>query len=425
LILLLMLPIVTFSQGTVEFTSFYSNSLGANRSLIIYLPLGYDTNDSTGYAVVYFLHGGGFGSYPFIHSILDDLIGSGAIKPIIFVQPDGTGGPYYGSFYANSELFGNFEDYGAYDVVEFIDANYRTITTPQNRSIMGHSWGAYSGMKLALKHPDIFGAVAAHSGTPDLSVGLMLWRTHVLTENIGFPSYTYNPNAGVFSLSMFGWAGAFSPNLNNQPYLVDFPLDGKGDIIDSVMVRWQQHNPTEFASQLSPNTSLTIYFDCGIYDEFECYPMNTAFADSLDVLGVPYEFQSYTGSHFNKLSNRFAISLTFLDSIMTPTSVEFSFLKSVPQDIILYHNYPNPFNSTTKIKYELPAETEVILKIYNTHGQEVKTLVNEYQSAGLQSIIWHGNDNTGNTVSSGIYFFMIQSGDSERSVQMKKMILLK
>ena len=203
-ILLLILTEVANSQGTVEQITFYSNSLGQNRSLILYLPEGYDSNASTYYPVVYFLHGGGFASYPYIHGILDNLIGSADISPIIFVQPDGSGGPYYGGFYTNSELNGNFEDYGAYDAVQFIDANYRTIPSSESRSIMGHSWGAYSCMKLALKHPDIFGAVAAHSGTPDLNVGVEVWSPHVLTENGGSPPYIFNPNAGVFSISLFG-----------------------------------------------------------------------------------------------------------------------------------------------------------------------------------------------------------------------------
>jgi S-formylglutathione hydrolase FrmB len=271
-IILLMLPAIVFSQGTVSLTSFYSNSLGENRSIYVYLPEGYDPGGSTIYPVIYFLHGGGFGSYPYIHNILDDLIGSGTIAPVIFVQPDGTGGPYYGGFYTNSVLNGNFEDYGAYDVVDFIDTHYRSIPSREFRSLMGHSWGAYSSLKLALKHPDIFGAVAAHSGTPDLNVGVELWRPRVLAENGGSPPYNYNPNAGVFSISMFGWSGAFSPNLNNPPRFVDFPLDSNGNIIDSVMTRWQQHNPTLLASQLSSNTDLTIYFDCGTYDEFDCYP---------------------------------------------------------------------------------------------------------------------------------------------------------
>ncbi|MGB5846848.1 MAG: alpha/beta hydrolase-fold protein [Ignavibacteriaceae bacterium] len=421
-ILFFIYPVNSYTQGIVEFTSFYSNSLEENRSVYVYLPEGYDPGGSTDYPVVYFLHGGGFGSYQYIHGILDNLIGSGVISPVIFVQPDGTGGPYYGGFYTNSELNGNFEDYGAYDVVEFIDANYRTIPSPESRSIMGHSWGAYSSMKLALKHPDIFGVVAAHSGTPDLNVGVEVWRPHVLAENGGSPPYNFNPNAGVFSISIFGWAGAFSPNMTNPPFYVDFPLNSSGDIIDSVMVKWQQHNPTVLASQLSPNANLTIYFDCGTYDEFECYPMNTAFADSLDQLEIPYTFQSYSGSHFNQLPDRFAISLTFLVSVMIPTTVESSLLNSRPGSFILYQNYPNPFNPTTTISYQLPGTANVKIILYNVLGQKIKTLVNEELNAGYHEVIWKSTNEYGSKVTSGTYIYRMQTGDF---VDTKKLILLR
>ncbi|MGD8306462.1 MAG: alpha/beta hydrolase-fold protein [Ignavibacteria bacterium] len=407
---------MAFSQGNVELTTFYSNSLRENRSIYIYLPESYDSSGEIFYPVVYFLHGGGFGSYPYIHGILDNLIGNGTIKPLIFVQPDGTGGPYYGGFYTNSVLNGNFEDYGAHDVVEFIDANYRTIASPESRSLMGHSWGAYSCMKLALKHPDIFGAVAAHSGTHDLNLGVELWRPHVLAEHSGSPPYIFNPNAGVFSISMFGWAGAFSPNLNNSPYYVDFPLNSDGNIVDYVLNKWQEHNPVVLASQLSPNTDLDIYFDCGTLDEYECYPMNTAFADTLDRLGILYEFQSYSGSHFNTLPGRFEIALTFLDSLMIFTSVE-SFNKTSPFNFFLYPNYPNPFNPATKIKYQIPEESFVTLKVYDMLGNEIRTLVSEELAAGEYGIIFKAND-----LPTGIYFYHLTTDVYSET---KKMLLLK
>ena len=113
IVLLILYPSILFSQGTVEFISFFSNSLQQPRSLYVYLPEGYDPQGLTDYPVVYFLHGGGFASYPFLHGMLDNLIGSGTISPIIFVQPDGSGANGAG-YYTNSDLNGNYEDYGAY-----------------------------------------------------------------------------------------------------------------------------------------------------------------------------------------------------------------------------------------------------------------------------------------------------------------------
>jgi len=90
---------------------------------------------------------------------------------------------------------------------------------------------------------------------------------------------------------------------------------------------------------------------------------------------------------------------------------------SLPQRFELYNNYPNPFNPTTIIKYELPKAGLVNLKIYDILGREVMTLVNNEQSPGVYKIPFKGEN-----LSSGVYFYRIQAGSF---VQSKKMILLK
>ncbi|MCK4297834.1 MAG: T9SS type A sorting domain-containing protein, partial [Candidatus Marinimicrobia bacterium] len=85
-------------------------------------------------------------------------------------------------------------------------------------------------------------------------------------------------------------------------------------------------------------------------------------------------------------------------------------------------NYPNPFNPITTISYELPVESKVTLRIYNTMGGLVRTLVNEEQYAGYKNVIWNGRNESGSKVSSGIYFYRIAAGDF---TQVKKMVFLK
>jgi hypothetical protein len=100
----------------------------------------------------------------------------------------------------------------------------------------------------------------------------------------------------------------------------------------------------------------------------------------------------------------------------------------IPTDYALGQNYPNPFNPTTAIFYALPAPSTVTLKVYNALGQEIVTLVDQTQSAGYHEAIWNAQNAGGASVSSGIYFYRIEakaSMDSERFVQMKKMILLR
>ena len=92
-----------------------------------------------------------------------------------------------------------------------------------------------------------------------------------------------------------------------------------------------------------------------------------------------------------------------------------------PSVFRLYQNHPNPFNPTTKIRYQLAKNSHVKIAVYNTMGKIVKTLANEYQTAGFRSVKWDGKNNNKQKVSTGVYFYSIQSGEFSST---KKMILL-
>ena len=91
--------------------------------------------------------------------------------------------------------------------------------------------------------------------------------------------------------------------------------------------------------------------------------------------------------------------------------------KLIPKKFELSQNYPNPFNPVTTIKYGLPVDSYVELRIFNLLGEEVARMVNQNQPAGFHEILWDASD-----VASGIYLYRIQSGDF---VQTRKMVLLK
>ncbi len=88
----------------------------------------------------------------------------------------------------------------------------------------------------------------------------------------------------------------------------------------------------------------------------------------------------------------------------------------------LLQNYPNPFNPTTTIRYQIPENGLVSLKVYNLLGQEVKTLVSEEKTRGSYEVKWNGDNNFGSRVASGIYFYRIESG---KFIKTNKMIMLK
>ncbi|KAA3597871.1 MAG: T9SS C-terminal target domain-containing protein [Calditrichaeota bacterium] len=88
----------------------------------------------------------------------------------------------------------------------------------------------------------------------------------------------------------------------------------------------------------------------------------------------------------------------------------------------LAQNFPNPFNPSTTISYQLAKDTRVSLKIYNEKGEFVKELTNGFQHEGSHNAAWDGTDENGKSVSSGTYFYKLQAGTF---TQTNKMILLK
>jgi hypothetical protein len=103
---------------------------------------------------------------------------------------------------------------------------------------------------------------------------------------------------------------------------------------------------------------------------------------------------------FNKIISNV---ITFF--VNNPTSIESD--TQIISAFKLEQNYPNPFNPTTAIKYEIPKEGFVNVKIYNSLGQEVATLINEKQNAGSYIVEFDASD-----LSSGVYFYKLVSGNN-------------
>ncbi|RMF60592.1 MAG: T9SS C-terminal target domain-containing protein, partial [Calditrichaeota bacterium] len=90
----------------------------------------------------------------------------------------------------------------------------------------------------------------------------------------------------------------------------------------------------------------------------------------------------------------------------------------LPESFALMQSFPNPFNPTTEIQYQIPAtggnssgKTRTILKVYNLLGQEVRTLVDKEEPPGFYTVFWDATDDAGREVPSGVYVYRIQSGN--------------
>ena len=103
-------------------------------------------------------------------------------------------------------------------------------------------------------------------------------------------------------------------------------------------------------------------------------------------------------------------------------NLEYPNSKTIPKENYLYQNFPNPFNPTITIHYSLKQNTHVKLIIYNLLGEEIKTSVNDYETAGSKQIKWDATDNNENKVLSGVYIYKLTAGQFEQS---RKMILIR
>jgi flagellar hook assembly protein FlgD len=113
----------------------------------------------------------------------------------------------------------------------------------------------------------------------------------------------------------------------------------------------------------------------------------------------------------------------YATSTITSVGVKEDVIESkLPIEFRLEQNYPNPFNPKTRIKYKIAKHTHVVLKVINSLGQEVRTLVNEKKPGGFYEVVWDGKNNFGQQVASGLYLYQLESNNF---IQTRKMVLLR
>ena len=148
---------------------------------------------------------------------------------------------------------------------------------------------------------------------------------------------------------------------------------------------------------------------------------DNGFAISTDAEGNVYVTGYYRGiasfGSFNLTSS--GNSDIFVAKIDNITSIEDEIITTIN----VLTNYPNPFNPTTTISFSIHEESEVELSIYNIKGQKIKSLLNDQIPTGEHSIIWNGDDDFGNSVSSGVYLYKLNVNGKTEVV--KKCLLLK
>lgn len=292
------------------------------RMLPVYLPPGYDDNPDKRYPVIYVLAGHG-GSGPLMLAPvawgesfperIDRLISSGAMGPVIAVLPD-CWTIFGGAQYLNSSALGQYEDYLIQELIPYVDANYRTLPSREHRAITGKSSGGYGAMVQSMRHPEVFSAVASHSGDIYFEFGLLpdLAKLHAnLLKFDGLEGFieqiptikpkTHDPFFSVLGMLCYGAAYAPNPAAHRG---FDMPIDMEtGALREDVWQRWLAWDPVRMIDQPEHIAAWRqmsyIYLDCGLWDELN-FPVGTRIlSKKLDALGLKHEFELFNDGHIN------------------------------------------------------------------------------------------------------------------------------
>lgn len=327
--LLISAAAIAAQDGRVVTETFRSTALAktvtgesADRSVSVYLPPSYDTSNKR-YPVVFLLHGITDTDQTWIRpwrrddpwqslpGVMNSGLSENRFGEMIVVMPDANT-KWGGSFYTNSSVTGNWEDFIVKELVSYIDQKYRTLAKAESRGITGHSMGGYGAIKLGMKHPDVFSVVYG------INPALLDWGADLTLENPSFRFLlTQKPagpqevaKGGLYALGTVVVGQAFSPNPNAAPLFFDMPfaiVDGRIRPSEPAFSRWQDNMPVHMVSKYADNLRRLrgIKFDSGYEDEFTHIPVSSrALSKALTVHGIPHVFEEYNGDHRNRMMGR-------------------------------------------------------------------------------------------------------------------------
>jgi enterochelin esterase-like enzyme len=285
------------------------------RQLAVYLPPNYFTSAKR-FPVLYLLHGVGDDQRSFtddtiqynnIQDVMDEGIAKSKFGEMIIVMPNQKT-KWFGSFYTNSSVTGNWEDFTVKELVDFIDRKYRTIAKVSSRAIAGHSMGGYGAITLAMKHPDVF------SITYGMNSALFCFCGELIPENPAFIKFVKAKTLdevliteNYIAIGLLNLARAISPNPLSPPLYLDKPFTIMGSKLipnKEAYNKWFEKDAVQMAENYKDNLRKlkAIKFDSGNEDDSKFIVQNNRLlSKKLKALKIPHKFEEYTGDHNNKL----------------------------------------------------------------------------------------------------------------------------
>ena len=300
---------ITVEEIKVHGASLVGNLEGndVDRQVMVVLPPSYKTSPNKRYPVVYYLHGfaiDGKNFYNFMH--VPEAVAHNAARgnEFIVVVPS-TLTKMGGSMYSSSVTTGDFRKFIAEDLVQYVDSHYRTIATRGGRGLAGHSMGGYGTWTIGMSYPQVFDSIWAQSACCVSPRGETVDSATKMSEVpiAGVDASGFGMRAGLASMT------AWSPNPQNPPFYADFPLgkDANGQpIVDPLVIaKWANNSPLAMvASHVGALRSFdAIGSDVGTKDGL--IRDDTAIHEELARFGIAHRFETYDGTHTDKIGQRF------------------------------------------------------------------------------------------------------------------------
>lgn len=327
-----------------------------SQPIAIYLPPSYEKETDKKYPVIYFLPGyedtlnayikGYINGYYFEQS-MNSNITQGRLKEVIMVIINGFN-LFEGSFYHNSPVTGNWEDFVVKDVVNYIDAHYRTIPSAESRAITGLSMGGYGALHLSMKYPSVFSVAVGQCPGLATPFGIMK-STLFIDENVirriisiraeiakyakeeAHQKYLdtiqyYRKNHDWVTLFTFAYGSAFAPNVDTIAPYFDYPfsigLNNKLVMDTAIFKTWEQgfgNLKEKLALYKDSLLKLKGYaIDYGTNDYFQWIPTGCKYYDTLLTnRGIPHRLWVNNGGHGDLLKSRTEnVELPYCDSLL-------------------------------------------------------------------------------------------------------------
>lgn len=310
------------------------NPLGdpTRRELWVYLPPGFD--EKRRYPVLWCLVGfTGTGQMvvtgnrwaPGLAERLDRLIGEGC-PPVIVAFPD-----FFtrlgGSQYMNSAATGRYEDYLCDELIPFLDGSLPTLPFRDARGVFGKSSGGYGALRLGMRKPDLFSAVACHSGDMAFAFTYLpgFAKTAARLAKAGsieawlreFDATEKKKSADFDAINTIAMASCYSPD-PAKPLGIALPFDlESGELLPEVWARWKEHDPVEMVRTHADalRRMRLLFVDCGSDDEYQLHLGMRLFVKRCAELGIPCEALEFPDDH-KSISYRYDVSVPKLVSAL-------------------------------------------------------------------------------------------------------------